>query len=88
MLWYDVDSFIAVLTYWSVNEVSREVEAPFLYPPNDLPLQRMQHNFNEQLLTVANTLKQIVAPGCATMDNEEEEEGEDGDADGPPEGLV
>lgn len=32
----------AVLTYWSLNEVARDLEDAFLYDPNDAPLARLQ----------------------------------------------
>ena len=36
--------------FWILNEVARDLESPFVFPPNDLPLARMQYNFNERLL--------------------------------------
>lgn len=42
-----------MLTYWSLNEVARDIEAPFLYPPNDLSLPLLQHGFNQRLLAAA-----------------------------------
>jgi predicted membrane chloride channel (bestrophin family) len=41
--------------YWSLNEVARELEDPFYIEPNDLPLTRLQYQFNQRLLAVANT---------------------------------
>jgi hypothetical protein len=41
--------------YWTLNEVSRELEDPFCFPPNDIPLARLQYQFNERILTAANT---------------------------------
>lgn len=32
----------AVLTYWALNEVARDLEDPYIYDPNDLPLARHQ----------------------------------------------
>lgn len=32
----------AVLTYWALNEVARDLEDCFLYDPNDAPLARLQ----------------------------------------------
>lgn len=46
-------TFIAVLTYWSTNEVARDLEDPFLYDPNDLPAATTQYLFNERLLQSA-----------------------------------
>jgi predicted membrane chloride channel (bestrophin family) len=36
-----------------LNEVARDLESPFIFPPNDLPLPRMQHNFNERIWSSA-----------------------------------
>ena len=71
-------SSCAVLTYWSLNEVARDLEDAFVYPPvrkdmraqppmehppppqsthpptqNELPLARLQHDFNGRLLAAA-----------------------------------
>lgn len=46
--------FLSVVTFWTLNEVARDLESPFIFPPNDLPLPRMQHNFNERLLSSAS----------------------------------
>jgi len=45
-------AFIATFTYWTLNEIARDLEDPFLYEPNDLPLVRMQFLFNERILAV------------------------------------
>jgi predicted membrane chloride channel (bestrophin family) len=42
--------FVTVFCFWILNEVARDLESPFVFPPNDLPLARMQYNFNERLL--------------------------------------
>lgn len=34
--------FCAVQSYWAMNEVARDLEDPFVYDPNDLPLARYQ----------------------------------------------
>jgi len=39
---------------WAVNEVSRAIEDPFVATPNDLPLARLQHQFNEKLLAIVS----------------------------------
>jgi hypothetical protein len=46
--------FVSVLSYWSMNEVARGLESPFLFPPNDLPLVTLQYRFNQRLLATAN----------------------------------
>jgi len=40
---------------WALNEVARDIEDPFTYEPNDIPLARLQHQFNERLLAVATS---------------------------------
>ena len=37
-----VVDFICVQSYWCLNEVARDLEDPFVYDPNDLPLARYQ----------------------------------------------
>ena len=37
-----VINFLSVQSYWSLNEVARDLEDPFVYDPNDLPLARYQ----------------------------------------------
>ena len=37
-----VVNFLSVQSYWSLNEVARDLEDPFVYDPNDLPLARYQ----------------------------------------------
>ncbi len=37
-----VINFISVQSYWTLNEVARDLEDPFVYDPNDLPLARYQ----------------------------------------------
>lgn len=37
-----VVNFICVQSYWCLNEVARDLEDPFVYDPNDLPLSRYQ----------------------------------------------
>lgn len=37
-----------MLTYWALNEVARDLEDPFIYDPNDLPLARIQVEFLRQ----------------------------------------
>ena len=35
-------NFLSVQSYWSLNEVARDLEDPFVYDPNHLPLARYQ----------------------------------------------
>jgi len=41
--------FTIGLMYWSLHEVAREIEDPFRYKPNDLPLEDIQRQFNERI---------------------------------------
>lgn len=45
----------AVTTYHALNEVARDLEDPFLYDPNDLPMARHQWAFNERILAISAT---------------------------------
>lgn len=40
--------------YWALNEVARELEDPYCFEPNDIPLARLQYQFNERILATAN----------------------------------
>ncbi|PRW56008.1 hypothetical protein C2E21_5243 [Chlorella sorokiniana] len=44
---------IVALAYWTLNEVSREMEDPYCFEPNDIPLARLQYQFNERILAAA-----------------------------------
>ena len=48
-------SFISVQTFYMLNEVSRDIEEPFHYTPNELPLPQLQYRFNERLLAATCT---------------------------------
>ncbi len=37
-----VVNFFCVQSYWCLNEVARDLEDPFIYDPNDLPLASYQ----------------------------------------------
>jgi hypothetical protein len=43
-------SCISVCTYWTINEVARDLEDPFLYEPNEFPLATLLFTYNEQLM--------------------------------------
>eukprot|EP00892_Ulva_mutabilis_P007761 jgi/Ulvmu1/5357/UM022_0151.1 len=45
-------TFMAVATYITLNEVATDIEDPFHYDPNELPLPQMQYKLNERLLAV------------------------------------
>ncbi|KAL4440997.1 hypothetical protein ABPG77_010428 [Micractinium sp. CCAP 211/92] len=46
---------VATQAYWALNEVAREMEDPYCFEPNDIPLPRLQYQFNERLLAAANS---------------------------------
>jgi predicted membrane chloride channel (bestrophin family) len=45
-------NFLTVLCFSGLHEVSRELEAPFMNAPNDIPLNNFQAQFNESLITM------------------------------------
>lgn len=51
----------AVMTYHALNEVARDLEDPFIYDPNDLPMARHQWAFNERILALSGTKRPITA---------------------------
>eukprot|EP00892_Ulva_mutabilis_P004193 jgi/Ulvmu1/2145/UM129_0004.1 len=52
-------TFMAVVTHVMLNEVARDIEDPFLYDPNELPLPQMQYKLNERLLAVHHSRRPI-----------------------------
>ena len=42
-------TFIVVWAYWSLHEVARDLEDPFMHEPNELPLPALQLAFNMRL---------------------------------------
>lgn len=49
--------FFSVLIYWSLAEVARDLEDPFVYDPNNLPLARLQFAFNERIIALTHNLR-------------------------------
>ena len=43
-------TFVIVLSYFGMHEVARDLEDPFIHPPNDLPAAELQRDFNARLL--------------------------------------
>jgi hypothetical protein len=39
--------------------VARDIEDPFLYDPNELPLPQMQYKLNERLLAIAHSRRPV-----------------------------
>eukprot|EP01023_Acetabularia_acetabulum_P024927 TRINITY_DN2394_c0_g1_i2.p1 TRINITY_DN2394_c0_g1~~TRINITY_DN2394_c0_g1_i2.p1 ORF type:complete len:530 (+),score=43.52 TRINITY_DN2394_c0_g1_i2:220-1809(+) len=52
-------TFLAVSTYWTLNEIARDLEDPFWYDPNDLPLAYYQYAFNERILVISRTQRPL-----------------------------
>lgn len=48
-------NFLTLMSYFALNELAKDMEDPFIFDPNDLPLVRHHYDFNERLLAVANT---------------------------------
>eukprot|EP01024_Parvocaulis_polyphysoides_P005185 TRINITY_DN11299_c0_g1_i2.p1 TRINITY_DN11299_c0_g1~~TRINITY_DN11299_c0_g1_i2.p1 ORF type:complete len:218 (+),score=-1.61 TRINITY_DN11299_c0_g1_i2:84-656(+) len=48
-------TFLSVSIYWTLNEIARDLEDPFWYDPNDLPLAYYQYAFNERILVISRT---------------------------------
>jgi predicted membrane chloride channel (bestrophin family) len=61
-------SFIAVQTYIMMNEVANDVEDPFHYDPNQLPLPQMQYRLNERLLAVSKTERPLAFTDVGAID--------------------
>eukprot|EP00271_Cylindrocystis_brebissonii_P016723 TRINITY_DN4106_c0_g2_i1.p1 TRINITY_DN4106_c0_g2~~TRINITY_DN4106_c0_g2_i1.p1 ORF type:complete len:340 (-),score=31.46 TRINITY_DN4106_c0_g2_i1:862-1860(-) len=43
-------TFFSVFTFYVINEVAREIEEPFRFDPNDIPVANYQHRFNARLV--------------------------------------
>lgn len=52
-------SFLCTLTFYGLYEISREMEEPFLHPPNALPLNMMQNAFNARLRVSATRVSEM-----------------------------
>jgi predicted membrane chloride channel (bestrophin family) len=60
-------NFISVHTMVMLNEVARDVEDPFHYDPNELPLPQIQYRMNERLLAVAKTTRPMAFTDVADL---------------------
>ncbi|KAK9789401.1 hypothetical protein WJX73_006004 [Symbiochloris irregularis] len=60
--------FIIVQTYWALNEVARDLEDPYVYEPNDLPMARLQYAFNKRLMAISNAQR----PDCLLAGGEDQ----------------
>ncbi|CAD7698439.1 unnamed protein product [Ostreobium quekettii] len=54
-----VIAFISTWAHYALNEVSQDLEDPFIYEPNDLPMVQQQWIFNEKILALARTKRPI-----------------------------
>lgn len=61
-------SAAAVQTYIMMNEVANDVEDPFHYDPNQLPLPQMQYRLNERLLAVSKTERPLAFTDVGALD--------------------
>jgi hypothetical protein len=61
-------TFAAVHTHFMLNEVSRDIEDPFHYDPNELPLPQMQYKLNERLLAVTRTTRPVAFTDVGTLE--------------------
>jgi len=50
-------TFLTNLAYFGLHKMARELEDPFVHPPNDLPSLMMQTAFNSRLLTSWDALR-------------------------------
>jgi hypothetical protein len=60
-------NFVNVHTMVMLNEVARDVEDPFHYDPNELPLPQIQYRMNERLLSVAKTTRPVAFTDVADL---------------------
>jgi predicted membrane chloride channel (bestrophin family) len=51
-------SYFTCVCFFVLYEACRELEDPFLYEPNELPLLKWQSQFNEMLLSVVQMRQQ------------------------------
>ncbi|GJP44410.1 hypothetical protein CLOM_g3820 [Closterium sp. NIES-68] len=66
-------TFLSVFSFYLLNEVAREIEEPFRFDPNDLPVVYLHHKFNERLVT-AFSRSLFPADGLFTHIDEKEME--------------
>jgi len=61
-VWAALLTFVVIFSFWSVLYIALELEMPFGYDPNDLPLQKMAEDLNKSLRTLIHPLASSV-PG-------------------------
>lgn len=52
-------SFLAVSLVQTINELARDLEDPFHYDPNQVPVSQMCYRLNERLLAISKTRRPI-----------------------------
>ncbi|GMH35646.1 hypothetical protein BSKO_03514 [Bryopsis sp. KO-2023] len=52
-------AFISLMTHFALNELAKDMEDPFIYDPNDLPLAKHHYDFNERMLAIARTSRPL-----------------------------
>lgn len=60
-------TFASVHTMIMLNEVARDIEDPFHYDPNELPLPQIQYRLNERLLSVAKSSRPVAFTDIADL---------------------
>ena len=60
-------TFLVTHTYIMLNEVARDIEDPFHYDPNELPLPQIQYRLNERLLAVSRTGRPVAFTDVADL---------------------
>lgn len=54
-------NFFCVQSYWCLNEVARDLEDPFVFDPNDLPLARIQVSLHATMSFAAPDLSWVLS---------------------------
>jgi predicted membrane chloride channel (bestrophin family) len=52
-------TFLAVSLFQIINEIARDIEDPFHYDPNQMPVGQMCYKLNERLLAISKTRRPI-----------------------------
>ncbi|CAE8591320.1 unnamed protein product [Polarella glacialis] len=58
--WAGVMSFFVTISFWSLFYIALELDQPFGEDPNDLPIQKMQQDWNSSLLVLLLPCAQVV----------------------------
>ena len=52
-------AFLTTLAFFALHEVARELEDPFLHPPNEAPIGAVQTSFNKRLVSIWSGLESL-----------------------------